>query len=61
MIDCPECGQQIHIESQQCPQCGFYILDEPGRATAWQGRSWWWIALGVLGAIAVIVALSRPW
>jgi hypothetical protein len=61
LIDCPECGQQVHIESQQCPHCGYYILDESDRASVWQGRSWWWIVLGVLGTIAVIVALSRPW
>ena len=61
LIGCPECGQQVHIESQRCPHCGHYILDDPGGATVWQGRSWWWIVLGVLGTIAVIVALSRPW
>lgn len=60
-IDCPDCGRQIHVESEQCPHCGQYITDESGPAGIWQGRSWWWIALGVLGIIAVVYAFSRPW
>jgi hypothetical protein len=60
LIDCPECGKQIHGESEQCPYCGYFIPDAPG-SSLWQGRSWWWVALGVLGIIAVIIAFSRPW
>ena len=61
LIDCPECSKPIHAESEQCPHCGNYILDEPRSGELWRGRSWWWIALGVLGIIAVVVAFSRPW
>ena len=60
-IACPECRRQVYVESEQCPHCGHYITDESGPLGVWQGHSWWWVALGVLGIIAVIVAFTRPW
>lgn len=61
LIECPECGKQIYVESEQCPACGHYSPDEPAGASLWQGHSWWWVLLGVLGVVAVILALSQPW
>ena len=61
LIDCPECGAAIHGESQRCPQCGHYIIDDDdSHSRLWQGRPWWWLVLGGLGIVALIYALSRP-
>ena len=49
-IPCPGCRREIHEESQRCPYCGQYILEEDVSA----GRKPWWIILGVLLALLVI-------
>jgi hypothetical protein len=54
-LPCPACGAQVDEQSPRCPHCGNYITHD---ASIWSGRSIWWIALGVLGIIAVILALS---
>jgi len=53
-IPCPECGADVYEEAEQCPACGWYITSSSNPLS---GRSWWWIALGMLGIIAVIWAL----
>jgi hypothetical protein len=60
LIDCPQCGESIHVESERCPQCGHYLTDEGPKAGIWNRCSWWWLVLGGLGIAAVIYALSRP-
>jgi hypothetical protein len=60
LVDCPECGQLIHAESEQCPACGYYIPEEGPAWSPWQARPWWWLVLGALGVAAVIYALSHP-
>jgi len=52
---CPECGASIYEEAQQCPHCGAYVTF---RHTAFAGRPWWWIVLGLLGIAAVIWMLT---
>lgn len=52
---CPVCGAEIYEDSLRCPLCGNYITFDA--AGPWSGKPFWWIALGVLGTIALIVAL----
>jgi hypothetical protein len=53
-LPCPECGEEIDEELVQCPYCGEYITHGH---SLWSGRSATWIVLGVLGIVAVVVAL----
>jgi hypothetical protein len=55
MIECPKCGLEIHDDTPQCPLCGEWISPS---TSPWQGRSWWWVVLGILGCGAVIFALT---
>jgi len=55
LMPCPECGADIYEETQRCPHCGSYITLT---SSPLAGRSWWWIALGLLGLLAVILALA---
>jgi hypothetical protein len=55
LLPCPECGADIYEESQQCPYCGSYVTFSTHPFT---GRAWWWVALGLLGIIAMIVMLA---
>jgi hypothetical protein len=52
MVSCPACGADVIADVGKCPCCGEYL--EPV-VEGWQGRPWWWIALGLLGVIAVIM------
>jgi hypothetical protein len=51
-VTCAACGSDIYEDAPQCPVCGEYVTSIGG--TVWGGRSGWWIALGLLGIIAVI-------
>lgn len=52
---CPVCGAEIHEDSLRCPVCGDYITF--GSAGPWSGKPFWWVVLGVLGTVALVVAL----
>ncbi len=54
-IPCPKCGAEVFDDADQCPSCGWYLIHD---TRAWSGKSIWWIALGLLGIIAVILALA---
>jgi ribosomal protein L37E len=54
-ISCPECGADVFDDAEQCPACGWYIVQN---TRVWSGKSAWWIALGILGIVAVILALA---
>ena len=54
-LPCPCCGAEIDEEAVRCPHCGSYITHS---SNLWSGRSLWWIVLGVLGILAVILSLS---
>jgi len=49
---CPECNAEAHSLADVCSQCGHFFIDEP--VSVWANRPGWWIALGLLGIIAVI-------
>lgn len=55
-VDCPECGAEVYEDAERCPACGSYIV-LGATGSVWQGRPAWWIILGLLGVIAVILAL----
>ena len=56
LTDCPECGAEVYEDAERCPSCGSYIILSSS-GSVWQGRPAWWIILGLLGIIAVILAL----
>ena len=51
---CPECGAVIYDDSVQCPRCGAYITFDTNR---FSDKPLWWMALGLLGVIALVVVL----
>jgi hypothetical protein len=50
---CPMCGMDVYEDAEQCPLCGEWFTRQPG--SAWRGKPMWWIVLGLLGIIAVIM------
>jgi hypothetical protein len=58
LVDCPECGEEVYEEAEQCPYCGnFIVRSQIGGSSAWSGRPLWWLILGLVGIGATIVAL----
>jgi hypothetical protein len=55
LIPCPHCGTDVYEEAERCPECGEYIVAD---THPFAGRPWWWVALGVLGILAAVLALS---
>lgn len=55
-VACPDCGTDVYEDAEQCPACGNYIVHSSS-GNVWQGRPVWWIVIGILGIIAVILAL----
>lgn len=53
-VTCPQCGADVYEEADQCPACGTFLIPD---TRVWSGRSFWWIALGLLGILAVVAAL----
>ena len=54
-VPCSQCGIDVYEDAVQCPNCGSYI---DTNTSVWAGRPAWWIALGLLGLLAVILALA---
>lgn len=55
LVTCPNCQAEISEESVRCPICGDYVTL---KSDLWQGKSWWWILVGLLGMAATIIALA---
>jgi uncharacterized protein (DUF983 family) len=53
-VPCPECGKPVYEEAEQCPYCGEYITHSTSPLA---GRSPLYIAVIVLGIIALIATL----
>ena len=56
-VDCPECGADVYEDAEQCPSCGQYIIHSSS-GYVWKNRPVWWVVIGLLGIIAVIVGLA---
>ncbi|MCA9076023.1 MAG: hypothetical protein KDA93_13430 [Planctomycetaceae bacterium] len=52
---CPSCGVEIYEEAERCPHCGEYVV---WSNSAFAGKPKWWVVLGIMGIIAVIVVLA---
>jgi hypothetical protein len=53
--ECPSCGADIYEDAEQCPSCGDYVVFSNSTLSGWP---WWFVALGLVGILAVILALS---
>jgi uncharacterized protein (DUF983 family) len=56
LLPCPSCGEPIYEEADACPYCGEYVTHS---TSVLAGKPLWFVALAILGIIAVIVALAR--
>ena len=55
-VPCAQCGAEIYEDAVRCPACGAYVAHA---SSVWSGRPAWWIVLGLLGILAVILVLLR--
>ena len=55
VINCPNCGAEVHELADSCPKCGVFILEE---SRPLQGKPIWFLILGGAGIIAVILVLT---
>jgi hypothetical protein len=53
-LPCPACGRQIYEEAEACPYCGEYVTHSK---SVLAGKPFWFVALAVLGIIAVIASI----
>ena len=56
-VECSKCGCDIYEGAEQCPLCGEW--QSPQQRTVWTGRPKWFLLLGVLGIVGVI--LGQLW
>ncbi len=54
-VTCPECGADVYEDAEQCPVCGAWIVPSNSPMA---GRPTWFVLLGLLGIVAVVIALS---
>lgn len=59
LIECSSCGSEIYEEAVQCPTCGEYVTRGVRTGTAWEGRPFWWVVVGLIGIVAAMLALVR--
>ena len=55
-LPCPNCAAEVYEEAESCPECGEYITPGSARST-FSGKPWWWVGLGLLGVICLILVL----
>jgi hypothetical protein len=51
VVPCPRCGAEMYDDAEWCPTCGEYVVH---RTSAWHGKPWWWVILGLAGILAVL-------
>jgi len=56
-IRCGHCAADVYEDAEQCPHCGEWIIR--GRTSSLSGKPVWWQIAGLLGIIAVILALLQ--
>lgn len=52
---CPECGAEVFGDLDMCPSCGHWLEAAPRPL---DGKPTWYLLLGLLGVIAVIIVVS---
>lgn len=52
---CPQCGATVYHDADVCPACGEFLVHSHH---ALQSRPAWFVILGLLGIIAVVLVLS---
>lgn len=53
-VACPACGRPIYEEAEQCPYCHEYVTHS---TSVLVGKPLWYIALALLGIVAVVAVL----
>jgi len=53
--ECPACGVDVYEDIEQCPACGEYVVFSD---RALSGMPWWFVALGLLGIVSLILTLT---
>jgi len=53
---CPACGAEVYEDADRCPACGEFIL---AKLAGGRGPVLWWIFLGGVAAVAVVLYLMR--
>jgi hypothetical protein len=53
-LPCPACGTDVYEDSECCPTCGEYLDFSSAGLAGWP---WWFVALGLVGIFAVVLAL----
>ena len=56
---CPSCQELIYEDAERCPVCGHYVQFSSSStgATYLRFGPWWFIGLGLLGIVAVMLTL----
>ena len=54
LLPCPNCRQLIFDDVPQCHYCGEYITHS---SSPFAGRPSWWIGIGILGIVSVVLLL----
>jgi hypothetical protein len=57
-VPCPHCGAEMYEDSIHCPVCGEYVTHSTSPMAGWP---MWFAILGLVGVIALIVALIFFW
>jgi len=57
IVECPECGADIYEDAERCPVCGNYVVHRSS-GYLWKNRPAWWIVIGLLGILAVVIVLA---
>lgn len=55
-VRCANCNAEVYEEADSCPACGEFLID--GGGGSWRSKPAWYVALGLLGVVAVLLTLS---
>ena len=48
MDRCPNCGESIYDQAEMCPQCGWYLGENPRSLSPW-------VMVGVFGLVVILL------
>lgn len=54
-VACSNCGADVYEEADSCPACGEFLI---GDSAPLQSKPMWYVALGLVGIVAVVLVLS---